>query len=76
MRSAPLPLQILTNRLEMHMPNTELLAHSEDKHSPRRRFDVKSTARMQRKSSGFQPQRIFGHPTTKVITIALPASRP
>lgn len=67
MRAAHFNFKILTNRLEMHMPNTELLAHSEDKHSPRRRFVAKSTARMQDKSSGFQPQRIFGHPTTKTI---------
>jgi hypothetical protein len=69
-------MQIMHNRLELHMPNSELLAHSERKQSPRERFVSKSTARMQQKPTGFhqQPRRYFGHPVTQVnlFVVCLP----
>lgn len=61
-------MQIMHNRLELHMPNSELLAHTERKQSPRERFVSKSTARMEKKPTGFhqQPRKYFGHPVTQV----------
>jgi diacylglycerol kinase family enzyme len=69
MRAAHFNFKIMHNRLELHMPNSELLAHSERKQSPRERFVSKSTARMQQKPTGFhqQPRRYFGHPVTQTI---------
>jgi hypothetical protein len=66
-------LQIMHNRLELHMPNSELLAHPGKKHSPRSRFESKSTARMQQKPTGIQqqPRKYFAHPVTQVNLFTL-----